>query len=38
MAAPAARLSTWTTTREAITVGFDASGGFLARAGSNDIT
>jgi cytochrome P450 len=38
MAAPAARLSTWTTTREAITVGFDAGGGFLARAGSHDIT
>jgi cytochrome P450 len=38
MAAPAARLSTWTTTREAITVGFDADGGFLARARGHDIT
>jgi cytochrome P450 len=38
MAAPAARLSTWTMTREAITVGFDADGGFLARAHRHDIT
>jgi hypothetical protein len=30
MAAPARRLSTWTMTRDAITIGFDASGGFLA--------
>jgi cytochrome P450 len=38
MAAPAARLSTWTMTREAITVGFDADGGFLARARQHDVT
>ena len=38
MAAPAARLNTWTTTREAITIGFDADGGFLARARGHDIT
>jgi cytochrome P450 len=38
MAAPATRLSTWTMTREAITVGFDAEGGFLARSRGRDIT
>lgn len=38
MAAPAARLSTWTMTREAITIGFDAEGGFLARTRGHDIT
>jgi cytochrome P450 len=38
MAAPAARLSTWTMTREAITVGFDADGGFLARTRQHDVT
>jgi cytochrome P450 len=38
VAAPAARLSTWTMTREAITIGFDADGGFLARARQHDIT
>ncbi|HEX2285103.1 MAG TPA: cytochrome P450, partial [Mycobacterium sp.] len=38
MAAPAARLSTWTMTREAITVGFDADAGFLARSRGRDIT
>jgi cytochrome P450 len=36
MPAPALRLSTWTTTREAITIGFDADGGFLARARHHD--
>jgi cytochrome P450 len=38
MAAPAARLSTLTMSREAITIGFDAEGGFLARARGHDIT
>jgi cytochrome P450 len=38
MAAPAARLSTWTMTREAITIGFDADRGFLARARQHDVT
>ncbi|HET6735987.1 cytochrome P450 [Mycobacterium sp.] len=38
MAAPAARLSTLTMTREAITIGFDAEGGFLARTRGHDIT
>jgi cytochrome P450 len=37
MAAPAARLSTWTMTREAITIGFDADGGFLSRVHGHDI-
>ena len=35
---PAKRLSTWTVTREAITVGFDAGDGFLGRCRGNDIT
>jgi cytochrome P450 len=38
MAAPAARLSTLTMTREAITIGFDAGGGFLGRTRCSDIT
>jgi cytochrome P450 len=38
MAAPAQRLSTWTMTRDAITVGFDATGGFLAHTYGHDIT
>jgi cytochrome P450 len=38
MAAPAARLNTWTMTREAITIGFDADGGFLGRTRGRDIT
>jgi cytochrome P450 len=37
MAAPAARLSTLTMTREAITVGFDAGAGFLGRTRHADI-
>src|SRR6202011_2525186 len=37
MAAPAARFSTVTMTREAITVGFDATGGFLGRTRGHDI-
>src|SRR5829696_1247761 len=37
MAAPAARLSTLTMTREAITIGFDAGGGFLSRVHGRDI-
>lgn len=35
---PARRLSTWTMTREAITVGFDAGEGFLGRLRGSDIT
>src|ERR1700694_320749 len=35
---PAKRLSTWTMTREAITVGFDAGDGFFGRCRGNDIT
>ncbi|WP_122503257.1 cytochrome P450 [Mycobacterium kansasii] len=34
---PARRLSTWTMTREALTVGFDAGDGFLGRVRGNDI-
>jgi cytochrome P450 len=37
MAAPAARLSTLTMTREAITVGFDAGEGFMGRIQGRDI-
>jgi cytochrome P450 len=37
MAAPAARLSTLTMSREAITIGFDAGGGFLGRTRGHDI-
>jgi cytochrome P450 len=37
MAAPAARFSAVTMTREAITVGFDATGGFLGRTRGHDI-
>ena len=37
MAAPAARLSTITMSREAITIGFDASEGFLGRTRGHDI-
>ena len=37
-AGPAKRLSTWTMTREAITVGFDAGDGFLGRCRGSDIT
>ena len=35
---PAQRLSTWTMTREALTVGFDAGDGFLGRLRGRDIT
>ena len=35
---PARRLSTWTMTREAITVGFDDADGFLDRTCGNDFT
>ena len=35
---PARRLSTWTMTREALTIGFDAGDGFLGRARGSDIT
>lgn len=35
---PAQRLSTWTMTREAITVGFDAGDAFLGRCRGSDIT
>lgn len=35
---PAQRLSTWTTTRLAMTVGFDAEGGFLGRCRGRDFT
>lgn len=38
MAAPAQRLSTWTMTRDALTVGFDATGGFMAHVGGHDIS
>src|ERR1700739_3167179 len=34
---PARRLSSWTMTREALTIGFDAGDGFLGRARGNDI-
>ncbi len=34
---PAGRLSSWTMTREALTIGFDAGDGFLGRARGNDI-
>jgi len=37
MAAPAARLSTLTMSREAITIGFDADEGFLGRTRGHDI-
>jgi cytochrome P450 len=36
--APAKRLNTWTMTREAITIGFDAGDGFLGRLRGSDIT
>lgn len=36
--AAAKRLSTWTMTREAITIGFDAGDGFLGRCRGSDIT
>ncbi len=35
---PAKRLNTWTMTREAVTVGFDAGDGFLGRLRGSDIT
>lgn len=35
---PATRLSTWTMTREAITVGFDVRNGFLERTRGSDFT
>jgi cytochrome P450 len=35
---PARRLSIWTMTREALTIGFDAGNGFLGRARGGDIT
>ncbi|KWX24980.1 cytochrome P450 [Mycolicibacterium wolinskyi] len=38
MAAPAQRLNTWTMTRDAITVGFDATGGFMSHVSGHDIT
>jgi cytochrome P450 len=34
---PARRLSSWTMTREALTIGFDAGNGFLGRARGSDI-
>jgi len=34
---PAGRLSSWTMTREALTIGFDAGDGFLGRARGRDI-
>jgi cytochrome P450 len=37
MAAPAQRLSTWEMTRDAITVGFDATGGFMSHVRGRDI-
>jgi len=36
--APAARLSTWTMSREALTIGFDAGDGFVGRARGHNIT
>ncbi|MGH3556464.1 MAG: cytochrome P450 [Mycobacterium sp.] len=38
IAGPARRLSTWTMTREAITVGFDAGDRFMGRLRGSDIT
>lgn len=35
---PARRLNTWTMTREALTIGFDAGDGFLGRLRGSDIT
>jgi cytochrome P450 len=35
---PAKRLNTWTMTREALTIGFDAGDGFLGRLRGSDIT
>jgi cytochrome P450 len=35
---PAGRLSTWTMTREALTIGFDAGDGFLGRTRGRDVT
>ena len=37
-ATPASRLNTWTMTREALTIGFDAGAGFLGRCRGHDIT
>ena len=37
MAAPATRFGTWAMSREAITIGFDAGGGFLGRTCGHDI-
>ncbi len=37
MAAPATRFGTWAMSREAITIGFDAGGGFLGRTCDHDI-
>jgi cytochrome P450 len=37
MAAPAQRLSTWAMTRDAIMVGFNATGGFMAHVRGHDI-
>jgi cytochrome P450 len=37
MAAPATRFGTWAMSREAITIGFDAGGGFLGRTRGHDI-
>src|ERR1700756_4680564 len=34
---PAARLSSWTMTREALTIGFDVSNGFMGRVRGSDI-
>jgi cytochrome P450 len=36
-AGPAARLSSWTMTREALTIGFDVSNGFMGRVRGSDI-
>jgi cytochrome P450 len=38
LSGPARRLSTWTMTREALTIGFDAGDGFLGRLRGTDIT
>src|ERR1700761_2498622 len=35
--APAKRLSSWTMTREALTIGFDVSNGFMGRVRGDDI-
>jgi len=37
MRAPAKRLATWATTRDAISMGFDPNGGLLTRVRGHDI-